>query len=337
MTGWQDVVAALAVQMFMLLQCSITYMLLRLKHACRWAPDAEADDDGRPAAAALSVLIPAFNEAKGIKQCLALLAANSHDSSQVEVIVAIDSGSTDGTKELAGAMLGQLGFAASSRCIDSEGGRGPALAAATRASTGRFLLFLHADTRLAPAYDRLVPAKLQDRAVLATAFRFALDLQRGGGGGGGGGGGAQDSLLRIPGSLVMEATVNVRSGLLQLPFGDQALAMRRTVLDRIGGVPEVPIMEDFIMVQRLRRLHAQGQGRIYLFPTQCAYCSPRRWERNGVWRTNLVNQAVMLWYNFGGATPPQVFRFYYAKDVRSAPRVVQWVARLAGFADGGKR
>ena len=54
-------------------------------------------------------------------------------------------------------------------------------------------------------------------------------------------------------------------------------------------------------------------------------------------RSNLVNQAVMLWYNFGGATPPQVFRFYYAKDVRSAPRVVQWVARLAGFADGGKR
>ena len=62
-------------------------------------------------------------------------------------------------------------------------------------------------------------------------------------------------------------------------------------------------------VCRLRKLAASGGGRIVTL-SLTALCSARRWEKFSVWRTNLVNQAVMLWYRFG-ATPEQVFEFYY--------------------------
>ena len=193
------------------------------------------------------------------------------------------------------ALLPTLGFAHTA-VVASSGGRGPALRRAARASSAGALLLLHADTRLVRGFDRLVTGRLYSgdegrgqgrRRVLATAFRFALDPDRFGEGG------------AVPGVRVMERTVHVRSWLWQLPFGDQAIAIRSDVLRLIGGLPDVPIMEDFIMVQKLRQLHARGLGRIHVFE-DAAYCSPRRWMTNGVWKTNLVNQAVMLWYTQGG-------------------------------------
>lgn len=48
-------------------------------------------------------------------------------------------------------------------------------------------------------------------------------------------------------------------------------------------------MEDFELVQKLRRASAGGAGRIETLP-DAAECSGRRWEARGVWRTNLTNQ-----------------------------------------------
>ena len=60
-----------------------------------------------------------------------------------------------------------------------------------------------------------------------------------------------------------------------------------------------------------------------------ACCDPRRWIKNGVWRTNLINQAAMLWYR-RGATPEQIFGMYYDKVAVGAPPEVFALARLAG-------
>jgi hypothetical protein len=84
-------------------------------------------------------------------------------------------------------------------------------------------------------------------------------------------------------------------------------------------------MEDFELVGRLRARAAAGGGAIVTLPP-AAHCDPRRWQAKAVWRTNLVNQAVMLWYRQGG-TPQQLFDFYYNKDARQAPGFV----RLANY------
>jgi len=111
----------------------------------------------------------------------------------------------------------------------------------------------------------------------------------------------------------MEWTVNLRSRWYELPFGDQALAMRAQLLRECGGIPSVPILEEFILVNTLRARCAAGAGRIITLSTP-ALCSPRRWEKSTVWRINAVNQAVMLWHRFG-ATPEAIFEFYYGRRV----------------------
>jgi hypothetical protein len=140
-----------------------------------------------------------------------------------------------------------------------------------------------------------------------TAFRFALDRA------------ALAEPRRPPAGLaLMEWTVNVRSRCYELPFGDQALATRRDLLEACGGYPAVPILEEYILVNALRARCAgdrRGAEEIRTL-AKPALCSPRRWERKTIWRTNAVNQVVMLWYRFG-ATPEQVFEFYYGRPCPS--------------------
>ena len=45
---------------------------------------------------------------------------------------------------------------------------------------------------------------------------------------------------------------NLRSRLLQLPYGDQALFTTRQMFSAIGGFAEIAIMEDFVFIQKLK-------------------------------------------------------------------------------------
>jgi hypothetical protein len=167
-------------------------------------------------------------------------------------------------------------------------------------------LVLHADTALPDAWDDAVIDALSDTAVLMTAFSFKCDRKQ----------------LVCPdapptGLAFMEHTVNLRSRWYELPFGDQALATTATTLRAVGGYPNTCILEEYALVNTLRRLSASGIGTILTLP-QPALCSPRRWEKHTIWRTNATNQAVMLWHKWG-ASPEQIFEFYYGIP---APKVV---------------
>ena len=75
-----------------------------------------------------------------------------------------------------------------------------------------------------------------------------------------------------------------------MPYGDQAIFVNADLFRRMGGYADLPIMEDFEFVTRLRR---QGQIRIVPFAVTT---SARRWKNLGVWRTTLINQAIILAY-----------------------------------------
>mmetsp|Transcript_22721 Transcript_22721/g.73071 ORF Transcript_22721/g.73071 Transcript_22721/m.73071 type:complete len:121 (-) Transcript_22721:71-433(-) len=114
----------------------------------------------------------------------------------------------------------------------------------------------------------------------------------------------------------MELTVRLRSTLFQLPFGDQAVALSRRRFESLGGftdLAKVPILEDFLLVQRLRVLGAEGLGRIVEVPGDPAECDGRRWLAKPVWRVNLTNQAVMLLHTFAGYDPHAIFNLYYGR------------------------
>jgi hypothetical protein len=86
---------------------------------------------------------------------------------------------------------------------------------------------------------------------------------------------------------------NFRARWLAMPYGDQAHAMRAETFRRMGGYPEIPIMEDFKLVRRARRI-----GRVALLD-QAIQTSGRRWLRHGVLRTTLINQVCVIGHFVG--------------------------------------
>lgn len=220
----------------------------------------------------ISVIIPAWNEAALIGSALENIPANGTD---VEVIV-VDGGSHDATVEIA-TRLG-------ARVIRTDAGRARQMNAGAAAAKHEILLFLHADTRLPRGFPAMVREALQRPGVIAGAFRLRVDSGR--------------RAMRL-----VERLANFRSRYLQTPYGDQALFVLACRFREMGGFADLPIMEDFELVRRLRRL-----GRIHVVAA-AAMTSARRWERLGVLRTTLINQVVLFAYMLG-VSPARIARWY---------------------------
>ena len=288
---------AVGVQSLMLFQVSVAYGLLRMKHfLTRRRPYLyDIEDEEEESLGMVSVIIPAYRERLTIGSTLRSVAEAARTS--VEVIV-VDAGGNDGTIDVAREEAAKLDLTV--KFTESRGGRGPAVAAGARLATGDILLILHADTRLPPSFDAKVRELLRDRRTLATAFRFSV--RRG-----------HFDILPF---RIMELTVRLRSTVLQLPFGDQALALRKQLFKNLGGFDDlarVPILEDILLVQRLRILGARGKGTIREVPGPPAECDPRRWLTSSVWRVNLTNQVILFLQNFAGYDPAAIFQLYYGR------------------------
>jgi GT2 family glycosyltransferase len=156
------------------------------------------------------------------------------------------------------------------------------------AAGGRTLLLLHADTRLPDGYARDVERVLGRPGVVAGAFGLRIDAPR--------------RALRL-----VERAVDVRSRLGGMPYGDQALFLRARVLETVGGVPDLPAMEDYELVRRLRR-----RGRIAI-ARSCVTTSARRWQRRGILRTTALNQWCIIAYRVG-VDPVRIARWRWNAD-----------------------
>jgi len=77
-------------------------------------------------------------------------------------------------------------------------------------------------------------------------------------------------------------------------------------LEAIGGVPDLPLMEEFVLCQRLRKL-----GRLAL-ANATVLTSARRFRKYGVLRTYWRMWWVTLRYRFG--TAPHELARLYEKD-----------------------
>lgn len=212
----------------------------------------------------LSVVIPTLNEAARIGRLIDHLARPG-----VEIIVA-DGGSGDDTRQLAARYGAQV--------VTAENGRGVQMNAGARRARAPLLLFLHADTRLPSNYLEIVEHTLGQESIAVGAFSFALD-----------GAGLRFRLV--------EEAVRIRCAMLRTPYGDQALFMRRTIFERLGGFDSIPLMEDLSLVRRARRI-----GRVVTVRAR-AVTSARRWQRTGVARMTAINQACVLGYQLG--VPPE--------------------------------
>jgi uncharacterized protein len=209
----------------------------------------------------ISVIIPTLNEASSLPETLADLEA----CRGIEIIV-VDGGSDDGTFEHAQGR--------GVRVLRGPARRAGQMNLAAYAATGDILLFLHADTRLPQGWMDQVERVAADPQTAGGAFHLAIS------------GG-------LRGMKFIEKLANFRAKRLKMPYGDQAIFVRTEVFRRLGGFPDIPIMEDFELVRRLRRW-----GEITIAPG-IAVTSGRRWVDRGVFLTTVINQVIIAGYLLG--------------------------------------
>ena len=167
---------------------------------------------------ALSVVVPALNEAASIRaalEALAPLRSRGHE------VIVVDGSSTDGTAELAAPLCDRVIVMASGRALQMNAG--------ARAAHGDALVFLHADTRLPRDADRRVTDALKEK--LWGRFDVRIDG-------------------RHPLLLVVACAMNARSRFTGIATGDQAIFVRRDAFD---GFPELPLMEDIAFSRAMKR------------------------------------------------------------------------------------
>ncbi len=216
----------------------------------------------------LSVVIPALNAGRSLPAALAAL----HPAAEVLVV---DGGSADNTPDVA--------HHHGARVIAAPRGRGAQLAAGVAAAHHAWLLLLHADTRLAGGWDAAARAHASSFPDRAGYFRFALDCND-------------------PRARRLERLVAWRCRVFALPYGDQGLLIHRDLLQRVGGIRALPLMEDVDLVRRLgrRRLTALDVA---------AVTSAERWLREGWLRRSARNLLCLsLW--FAGVPPRHIARLY---------------------------
>lgn len=216
----------------------------------------------------LSVVIPTLNAADTLGPCLAAL----HGTDE---IVVVDGGSTDDT--------GIVAVSGGAHFVHSVRGRGVQLAAGAAAASGDWLLFLHADTRLAAGWREAAEAHMVRRPGQAACFRFRLD--------------AAERRARL-----VEAGVALRVRTLGLPYGDQGLLVSRSLYDAAGGYRPLALMEDVDLVRRIgaRRIERLGVD---------AVTSAERWRSGGWLRRSGRNLLCLALYRFG-MSPERVARLY---------------------------
>ena len=222
----------------------------------------------------VSVIIPALNEADNIQQTITA-ARRDYVPDEVEIIV-VDGGSTDGTPDLVPPDV---------TLIQSPRGRAVQMNRGAAVSHGEILIFCHADSQLPAGWREVVIETLSQPGVSGGTFQTLVLPARG-------------IFMHIRNQMRFAAD-------WWRMYGDQAQFMARVTFERVGGFPEIPLMED---VEMMRALDYEGQ--LVKIGHPRVITSSRRFLERGFFRQSLMNLWSMFRYLNLGATPEDIARVY---------------------------
>ena len=202
----------------------------------------------------ISIIIPTINEANNLPLLLSDLSITQKEG---EIII-VDCGSEDRTIDVAN-IYGAKVFRTKER------NRGLQLDMGAKNSTGEWLIFLHADTRLTNDWSTIIKSVFKGDKNLIFYFKFKINDKK--------------LIYRF-----LEIFVNFRSQYFKQPYGDQGLIIHREIYLKNNGFRKIPLMED---IDFLRRLNNKKNLKQLNFPI---LISSRKWER-----TNVFLQAIKNW------------------------------------------
>ena len=209
----------------------------------------------------ISIIVPVLNEGAGLAAFLAKLQPLRAAGTE---IVLVDGGSTDDTiAEAAGRV---------ERILSAPRGRSRQMNAGAAAAKGDILLFLHADTELPLNACDAIRQALSKRAW----GRFDIRIEPAG------------MALRLISRLM-----NLRSRLTGIATGDQALFVQRVAFEKVGGFPDIALMED-VAISKLLKRECRPECL-----SQQVITSGRRWERGGLLATVLLMWRLRIKFFLG--------------------------------------
>jgi rSAM/selenodomain-associated transferase 2 len=226
----------------------------------------------------VSIIVPVLNEASLIRDALMRLRERAPEA---EVIV-VDGGSSDGTAEQAAGLCHRLVKTAANRAVQMNAG-----AAVAR---GEVLWFLHVDAEIPAGSLAAIEKALQDRQLVGGFFRIRLPRKN-------------------PVYRLTDAFGHYAGLLLRMRCGDHGFFCRREIFEKIGGFPEIDLMEDVEFFRKLRRA-----GRVVVIPKRVVV-SPRRYEKVGPLRLTLAFGLIAILYFFH--TPMRLLESIYRRSCRS--------------------
>lgn len=224
----------------------------------------------------ISVIIPVLHEGEQINAVLDALKNAAEDFCHEVIVVDADpDGSTIAHIPDAGVIR-----------LTAPKGRARQMNAGAARACGNILLFLHADTLLPQnAFPKIANA-LSDGRYIGGAFDLSIQNHR--------------WIFRLTGKCA-----SLKHRLTRVPYGDQAIFIRKDYFKTIGGYPEIPLMEDVELMKRVKR----RKDRIVILPDTAA-TSSRKWEKDGVAYTILRNWILQALYLFG-VPAEKLVKYYY--------------------------
>lgn len=223
----------------------------------------------------LSIILPVINEKDRINTAIERIFEQAfHGSIQIIVVDGDPGGST------IQAVTDERVI-----CLTGLPGRGIQMNAGAAAARGSLLLFLHCDTVLPPNGLNKIAGMMNEPSFDAGAF----DLKIAG----------KKFVYRI-----IERSASLRSRLTRIPYGDQAIFIRRDYFFLIGQYAQIPIMEDVDLMQRIKKKKGKTG-----FIDASVLTSARRWEKEGLLFCTLRNWFLVILY-LCGVAPVRLVRLY---------------------------
>ncbi len=223
----------------------------------------------------VSIIIPVLSEAGGITRTIDHIRALDADGTAEIIVVDGDPG---------GSTIGSIKAEGVHTAV-AEKGRASQMNHGAALATADVLLFLHADTLLPSNAFALIRSSMNDEHFVGGAFDLEFDTKR--------------SIFKIT-----ESYVFLRTRLTKIPFGDQAIFIRRAYFDQIGGYRDIPIMEDVELMKRIRK----RSDKICIIPEKVR-TSARRYEQEGVLYCTLRNWLLQVLYGLG-MSPQRLAKWY---------------------------
>ncbi|MEP0985783.1 glycosyltransferase [Ekhidna sp.] len=233
----------------------------------------------------ISIIIPTLNEEEYLRKTILHTINKSFNRDELELII-VDAGSRDDTLESI-KDLGVTTFTKPEFALKKF----ESLNYGVSKSHGELVMFLDADTLLPEHFDALIESKMKQNKVVGGAFEFAFE--------------------RPDWKLSLVTILNrIRYRFGKVFYGDQAVFVKKEVLDEIGGVPEEPLMETAYLCKALRK-----RGKLTII-RPALKTSPRRFKTYGFFNVAWFDLNMLIRFNLGLSVSSYAKK-YWGKNLKT--------------------